>query len=75
MTAHYEDIRRRCFAAAEAADQTPKLTDLADVMKPLAPYTPDAVMLEATRAPSAEERSPCLARSCRKPRHPNTWPS
>ena len=57
LIAHYEDIRRRCFAAAEAADQTPKLTDLADVMGPLAPYTPDAVMLEATRAPSAEERS------------------
>lgn len=57
LIAHYEAIRKRCFAAAEAADQTPKLTDLADVMKPLAPYTPDAVMAEATRAPSADERS------------------
>lgn len=57
LIAHYESIRARCFAAAEAADQTPKLTDLADVMKPLAPYTPDVVMAEATRAPSPEERS------------------
>ena len=57
LIAHYESIRKRCFAAAEAADQTPKLTDLADVMKPLAPYTPDAVMAEATRTLSAEQRS------------------
>jgi 2-oxoisovalerate dehydrogenase E1 component len=57
LVAHYEAIRARCFAAAEAADQTPKLTDLADVIAPLAPYTPDAVMAEATRAPSNEARA------------------
>jgi 2-oxoisovalerate dehydrogenase E1 component len=57
LIAQYEAIRARCFAAAEAADRTPKLTDLADVIAPLAPYTPDAVMAEATRAPSREERS------------------
>jgi 2-oxoisovalerate dehydrogenase E1 component len=57
LIAHYEAIRARCFAAAEAADQTPKLTDLADVIAPLAPHTPDAVMAEATRAPANEERA------------------
>ena len=57
LLAHYEDIRARCFKAAEAADQTPKLTTLEEVVAPLAPYTPDAVMAEATRAPSNEERA------------------
>jgi 2-oxoisovalerate dehydrogenase E1 component len=57
LLAHYEDIRARCFKAAEAADQTPKLTELSDVIAPLAPYSPNAVMAEATRAPSAEDRS------------------
>jgi len=57
LIAHYESIRKRCFAAAQAADQTPKLTELADVMAPLAPYSPDAVMAEATRAPDREARA------------------
>ena len=57
LLAHYESIRARCFAAAEAADQTPKLTELADVIAPLAPYSPNAVMAEATRIPSDEARA------------------
>lgn len=56
LIAHYEDIRARCFAAADAADQTPKLTTLDDVLTPLAPYTPDRVMAEATRSASADAR-------------------
>jgi 2-oxoisovalerate dehydrogenase E1 component len=52
----YEDIRRKCFAAADAADKTPKLTRLEDVIAPLAPYTPAKAMLEATRADYAEKR-------------------
>ncbi|HET6782538.1 MAG TPA: thiamine pyrophosphate-dependent enzyme, partial [Pseudoxanthomonas sp.] len=52
----YEDIRKRCFAAADAADKTPKLTRLEDVVAPLAPYTPDKVMAEAKRADYAEKR-------------------
>ncbi len=75
LIAHYESIRARCFAAAEAADQTPKLTDLADVMKPLAPYTPDAVMAEATRAPSPRNAPRCSARNCRRRRRPSIWRS
>ena len=51
-----EDIRKRCFAAADAADRTPKLTRLEDVVAPLAPYTPDKVMVEAKRADYAEKR-------------------
>ncbi|KJV27734.1 thiamine pyrophosphate-dependent enzyme [Luteibacter yeojuensis] len=52
----YDGIRKRCFEAADAADRTAKITSLAEVMRPLAPYTPDAVRVEATRAADAAER-------------------
>ena len=53
----YEDTRKKCFAAAEAADRRPRLSSLQEVMAPLAPYTPDAVKAEAERAPAAEARA------------------
>ena len=56
ILALYEDTRRRCFAAAEDADSRPRLTELADVMAPLAPYTPDKVRAEATRADFGDKR-------------------
>jgi len=56
LLALYEDIRSKCFAAAEAADRTPKLTRLEDVVAPLAPYTPGAVYAEASRVGDAEKR-------------------
>jgi 2-oxoisovalerate dehydrogenase E1 component len=56
LLAAYEDIRRKCFAAAEEADRRPKLDRLADVVAPLAPYTPDAVAAEARRADFADRR-------------------
>ena len=49
VLALYEDTRRRCFAAADEADRRPRLASLAEVVAPLAPYTPDAVRAEATR--------------------------
>ncbi|KAF1005209.1 MAG: 3-methyl-2-oxobutanoate dehydrogenase subunit beta [Luteibacter sp.] len=52
----YAEVRKRCFAAAEEADRRPKLDSLVDVMKPLAPYTPDAVRAEAERKADAAER-------------------
>src|SRR5574337_1299657 len=52
----YEAIRKRCFAAAEEADHRPKLETLQEVMKPLAPYTPKAVAMEAARADYAAKR-------------------
>ena len=52
----YESIRARCFAAAEEADRRPKLATLAEVVAPLAPYTPDAVAAEAARVPDPERR-------------------
>ncbi len=56
LLALYESIRHKCFAAADAADKTPKLTRLADVLAPLAPYTPGKVMAEAKRTADAEKR-------------------
>ncbi|KGM52031.1 MFS transporter [Lysobacter concretionis Ko07 = DSM 16239] len=50
VLALYESTRRRCFAAAEEADRRPKLDTLAEVIAPLAPYSPDKVMTEAERA-------------------------
>lgn len=52
----YEAMRRRCFAAAEEADCRPKLESLAEVMAPLAPYTPDAVAAEAMRFDFVDKR-------------------
>lgn len=56
VVALYEDTRKRCFAAAEEADRRPKLDRLADVVAPLAPYTPDAVRTEAARFDHAQRR-------------------
>ena len=52
----YEFTRVKCFAAAEEADKRPKLTSLADVIAPLAPYSPEKVAAEATRFNYAEKR-------------------
>ena len=56
LLARYEDIRKRCFAAADEADRRPKLTDLAEVIAPLAPYHADKVQAEARRADYADKR-------------------
>ena len=52
----YEATRAKCFAAAEEADRRPRLETLDEVMAPLAPYTPDRVRAEATRADYGERR-------------------
>ena len=56
LLALYEATRKRCFAAAGQADTRPRLTSLADVMKPLAPYTPAAVQAEAEHTDYADAR-------------------
>jgi 2-oxoisovalerate dehydrogenase E1 component len=53
---YYESIRARCFAAAEEADRRPKIETLTEVVRPLAPYSPDAVRAESIRMPPAEAR-------------------
>ena len=56
VLALYEQTRKRCFAAAEEADRRPRLTALADVVAPLAPYSPAQVQAEAGRADYTERR-------------------
>ncbi len=53
----YELTREKCFAAAEQADTRPRLSSLAEIIKPLAPYSPDKVASEAARADYAERRA------------------
>ncbi len=56
VLALYELTRAKCFAAAEKADGRPKLTTLAEVVAPLAPYSPEKVQAEATRSDYAGKR-------------------
>jgi len=70
----YERVRARCFAAAAEADRRPKLSALAEVMAPLAPYSPAAVHAEATRMAGDEARAaafggPAQLPETQPPRH------
>jgi 2-oxoisovalerate dehydrogenase E1 component len=53
----YEGARARVQSAARYAATRPRLTTAAQVMAPLAPFTPDAVHAEARRAASPEARA------------------
>src|SRR5690606_18404031 len=52
----YEALRQRTLEAAERAILRPKLTSAAQVIAPLAPYSPDAVNAEARRAAAYDRR-------------------
>ncbi|HEX5693530.1 MAG TPA: thiamine pyrophosphate-dependent enzyme, partial [Arenimonas sp.] len=67
LLAKYEAMRARCFAAAEEADRRPKLDDLAEVMAPLAPYTPEKVQAQARRADFGERRLAVFGSEARLP--------
>jgi len=67
VLALYEKTRARCFAAAEDADRRPRLTELADVMAPLAPYTPDKVRAEAARSDYADRRAAAFGGDAKLP--------
>jgi len=56
ILALYESTRKKCFEAAEDADRRPRITTLEEVMRPLAPYTPDKVKAEAERVDFADKR-------------------
>src|SRR5690606_11776543 len=65
----YEEMRRKCFEAAEDADRRPRLSSLEEVMAPLAPYTPEAVRAEASRADHAERRLQAFGGEAKLPEH------
>ncbi|HVF35824.1 MAG TPA: thiamine pyrophosphate-dependent enzyme, partial [Candidatus Saccharimonadia bacterium] len=67
ILALYESTRARCFAAAEEADRRPRLQSIAEVMAPLAPYTPDAVAREASRADAPERRAEAFGGAAKLP--------
>lgn len=52
----YEALRRRCLDEADRADARPRLTEVGDVVRPLAPFSPDEVANEAGRVASQSER-------------------
>lgn len=52
----YEGIRERVRRAAQYAAKAPKLSSAVEITAPLASYTPDAVDVEARRAPEPAER-------------------
>jgi len=56
LRARYEAARERTRRAAAEAARRPKLTSAAEIMRPLAPYTPDAVQREASRADYGDAR-------------------
>jgi 2-oxoisovalerate dehydrogenase E1 component len=56
LLALYEQVRQRCFAAAEQADRTRKIETLEEVMAPLAPYSPEQVAAEARRSAPQDKR-------------------
>jgi len=56
MRERYETIRRRCLNEADRADARPRLTRVEDIIKPLAPFSPEAVAAEAVRSVGAVDR-------------------
>jgi 2-oxoisovalerate dehydrogenase E1 component len=52
----YEAMRKKCFAAADEADRRPKIESLQEVMRPLAPYSPEKVKAQAERTDFSERR-------------------
>jgi 2-oxoisovalerate dehydrogenase E1 component len=67
VLALYEATRARCFAAAGEADRRPKIDSLAEVVRPLAPCTPDAVRAEAERPPEPARREQVFGGAARLP--------
>ena len=56
----YEQLRQRCLEQADRADAEPRLNDRAEVMAPLAPLSPDAVLTEARRSSGGDARKEVL---------------
>ncbi len=67
LLAMYEATRVRVRAVAEQAVRRPKLTSVAQIVAPLAPYHPEAVMREATRLAPHEARVAAFGDESRLP--------
>jgi len=65
----YEAIRRQCLEEADRAHQRPRLTRVADVIEPLAPFSPERVAAEAARVPDTQARAASWGGGARLPEH------
>ncbi|GAB4169670.1 MAG: alpha-ketoacid dehydrogenase subunit alpha/beta [Wenzhouxiangellaceae bacterium] len=65
----YESIRRRCLDEADRADRRPRLTTVDEVMRPLAPLSPDRVAQEARRCADSEARAAAFGGEEALPEH------
>ncbi|MFQ5501178.1 MAG: thiamine pyrophosphate-dependent enzyme [Phycisphaerae bacterium] len=63
----YEAIRERTRAAADRAAGRPRLSSAAEVMRPLAPYSPDRVRTEAARDDYHDRRLEAFESEARLP--------
>ena len=68
----YEEIRQQCLEKAEKAITRPRLETAEQVMKPLAPHTPDKVREEATRMDWRDRRLTTFGKQAKLPE--NTGP-
>jgi 2-oxoisovalerate dehydrogenase E1 component len=74
LLALYEEIGVRCAALGREAERRPKLASAAEIMAPLAPYSPELVRAEAARAPDPAAREKTFGGADalpekRRPRH------
>ncbi|RFF26360.1 MULTISPECIES: transketolase C-terminal domain-containing protein [unclassified Wenzhouxiangella] len=65
----YRALAERCLAEADRADGAGRITTRDEVMKPLAPFSPDAVAEEAARMPKQEERTRVFGNERLLPEH------
>ena len=63
----YEQLRSRCLEEADRADGRPRLTTIEDVIRPLAPFSPDEVAREAERTPAGSARAEAFGGEARLP--------
>ena len=52
----YEKMNKRCMESAYKADLQERITDIDEVIRPLAPYSPERVIQQATKAVEKKKR-------------------
>src|SRR6056297_1881841 len=63
----YEQLRSRCLEEADRADGRRRLTEVADIVRPLAPFSPEEVSREAGRTPAGSARAEAFGGEARLP--------
>ena len=63
----YEQLRSRCLEEADRADGRNRLTEVADIVRPLAPFSREEVAREAERTPAGSDRAEAFGGDARLP--------